>query len=107
MRRKRPATRALVAVLLLVALLLPTVGLAACGSAPCKTLLEKVCAATDEAGCKLYTDSVGGDTPTESQRKACQLVLDDEQTLGGVLELLDKRAHPAKSGGTNASSASP
>ena len=40
------------------------VTLTACGGSPCAKLSEKVCAVADEASCKLYTESVGGASPS-------------------------------------------
>jgi len=76
----------------LVVLTVTSPALAACGGDPCAELLEKVCAATDDKGCKLYADSVGGKTPSSSQQKACTTVLEDPQTLKATLDLLAKRA---------------
>jgi hypothetical protein len=66
--------------------------LAGCGGQPCAELAEKVCAVTDQATCKLHADGLGGESPSEAQKKACQIVLDDEQTLAALLQRLGQAA---------------
>lgn len=65
----------------------------ACSDAPCKRLEQEICTQAGEAVCAQYKASAAdAHVPEDAKQKACQILLNDKQTLKMTLEALKRSA---------------